>query len=348
MSGGGVFDREGRLIAVHNGANPRIEVVRSQWEQLLGETGLPPAQADAKPIVRDEVANRCLRMAVVIEHDHGQVAMGTIVDRGGLVLTKSSVVGDEVKCRLHDGREVAGKVIRRLRGHDLALVKLDGVTDLDAVRWSAPQKHLVGTAVWAPMGKGRRPTGIISTIPRAIGREPAWKGEGLVASPDGPLFNGNPRSLRATFQKGDIVSAIDGRETPTIDALKKASHSVAERIYVGEPVAITLKREGKETRQVIPYPAAVRDLPWPWESVRRSGFDAVLTSDLSVSGTDCGGPVLTLDGEFIGISIASMRTVDDGRALKKFDPKKFHATRRYGGVYVVPAAAVKEMLSQPQ
>ena len=350
MSGGGVFDREGRLIAVHNGVNRRIEVVKSQWDQLLGETGLPPAQVDAKSIVDDKVANRCSRMAVVIELDHGQVAMGTIVDRGGLVLTKSSVVGDEVKSRLHDGREVAGKVIRRLRGHDLALVKLDGVTDLDAVRWSEPHEYLVGTPVWAPTGKGRRHTGIISTVPRAIGHEPAWTGEGLVESPDGPLFNGNPRSLRDTFQKGDIVSAIDGRETPTIVALKSAAHSVAERIDVGEPVAINLKRAGMETRRVILYPtapAAMGDLPWPWESARRSGFEAVLTSDLSVSGTDCGGPVLTLDGEFVGISIASMRTVDDGRALKKFDPKKFHATRRYGGVYVVPAAAVREILSQP-
>ena len=145
MSGGGVFDREGRLIAVHSGGgNPRIEAVKAQWDRLIAETQLISAHDGAKLAVDGDVAHRCAHGGGH-RHDGKQVAMGTIVDRSGLILTKSSLVGDEVQCRLHDGREFGGKVLRRWMEHDLALAKVDNVTDLVAATRPEPHDYPAGT-----------------------------------------------------------------------------------------------------------------------------------------------------------------------------------------------------------
>jgi S1-C subfamily serine protease len=45
-------------------------------------------------------------------------------------------------------------------------------------------------------------------------------------------------------------------------------------------------------------------------SGRRSGFPAVLQTDMVLSPKDCGGPVVDLDGNVLGISIARAGRVE--------------------------------------
>jgi S1-C subfamily serine protease len=184
MSGGGVFDREGRLVAVHcGGGNPRIEMVQAQWKQLLGEAAIKTSDSNISFPVSKEILKRCFQTVVSIERDQKRVALGTIVDKSGLVVTKSSLVGDEVPCRLHDGCVLSGKVILRWPQFDLALLQLHGAPPLAAVCFPASDNCSVGTLIWASVPGAYMTTGIIGHTARRIGLErregnslhPSWE-----------------------------------------------------------------------------------------------------------------------------------------------------------------------------
>jgi serine protease Do len=353
MSGGGVFDREGRLVAVHcGGGNPRIEMVRAQWKELLGETGLAPAKGSVTLPASDEVVKRCARVAVSVERDGKRVALGTIVDASGLLVTKSSLIPDpDAACKLADGRTVAGKVVRRWTEHDLALLKLTKVDGLAAVSFSAAGNDSVGTVVWAPTPGGGATTGIVGHGPRKVGPEPAWTAEGLVGSDRGPLFEG--KTLRDRWQfpslkPGDVLASVDRRPTATVDDLRRELKKFAESHPAGDPLRLEVVRSGAKADVVMPLPAGRPAGPQPaWESARRSGFDEVATCDLSVRATDCGGPVFTARGEFVGVCIASTVPADRAEMMPRMDKSvRASVERKLSGAYVVPAGAIKKAHSE--
>ena len=122
---------------------------------------------------------------------------------------------------------------------------------------------------------------------------------------------------------------------------------MAETTPAGDPITITVDRAGAAIRLRIPYPAAMSDLALrPWQSARRSGFDAVLTGDISINGTDCGGPVFTLDGVFVGIAVASMRPYVNPTVRQDVDPSPILSARTMAGAYIVPAKSVVNALSR--
>jgi S1-C subfamily serine protease len=351
MSGGGVFDREGRLVAVHcGGGNPRIEMVRAQWKDLLAETDLAPAKGAVMPSASADVVRRCGRSVVSVERDGKRVALGTVVGPGGLVVTKSSLVDSEVRCKLPDGRAVAGKVVHRWAGLDLALLTLSEADAVVPVEFPAAGTEVVGTVVWAPTGAGTT-TGIIGHAPRKIGPEPAWKGDGLVGSDRGPLFEGKTLRDRLRLpglKAGDVIASVDGRPTGTIDEVGRTLDRFTESHCAGDPLRVEVVRAGAKTEVVLPLPAGRRGwLQEEWESARRSGLDGVATCDLSVRGSACGGPVFTPGGEFVGVCVAS--TVPRGAAEMRARSDKSRAAaveRRLSGTYVVPVNVVRKALGE--
>ena len=57
--------------------------------------------------------------------DSKPVGIGTIVDADGWILTKASVLGGKVSCRLPGGSVVAAEERAESQEHDLALLKID-------------------------------------------------------------------------------------------------------------------------------------------------------------------------------------------------------------------------------
>jgi S1-C subfamily serine protease len=352
MSGGGVFDREGHLVAVHcGGGNPRVELVKAQWKELLGESEVAPAKSAVTLPAADEVVERCARMVVSIERDGKRVALGTIVDPSGLVVTKSSLIDSEVQCKLSDGRAVPGKVLRRWPGHDLALLRLSRGDSLVAVSWSEARNDPVGTLVWTQTPGAGTTTGIIGLAPRTIGPEPTWKGEGLVESERGPLFDGKVGKTRQQLphlKAGDVVAAIAGQPTANLDDVRRALLDFAESHQAGDPLRVEVLRAGAKVEVVMPLPSGRSDWFQPyWESARRSGFDAVATCDLAVRASSCGGPVFTPGGQFVGVCIASTIGRSDAEMMTRVDTSRWvSAERKLSGAYVIPASAIKKVLAE--
>jgi putative serine protease PepD len=125
----------------------------------------------------------------------GGVGSGVIYDPSGLVLTAHHVVSfsDEVTVVTADGTSYNGRVVGRAPERDLAIVALDGGTDLVAATIAEPGTVEVGEpaiALGSPFGFQQSVTaGIISGLDREL-ETPVGTLTGLIQT-DAPINPGN-------------------------------------------------------------------------------------------------------------------------------------------------------------
>ncbi|MCO8121526.1 serine protease [Stieleria sp. TO1_6] len=105
MSGGGVFNRQGRYVAAFMGeTHHRSEVANLQWNDLKQIESIDTATGIPHPLRMAFVAPSQGIAQSVVEWlvDSKSVGIGTIVDTGGWILTKASVLDGKLSCRLPD------------------------------------------------------------------------------------------------------------------------------------------------------------------------------------------------------------------------------------------------------
>jgi serine protease Do len=106
------------------------------------------------------------------------VGSGFIISKQGYILTNNHVVedADQIKVKLANGKEYDGKVVGRDPKTDLALVKIDGASDLHPLAMGNSDELQVGSwvvAVGSPFGLEETVTaGIVSAKGRVIGSGP--------------------------------------------------------------------------------------------------------------------------------------------------------------------------------
>ncbi len=106
------------------------------------------------------------------------VGSGFIISQDGYVLTNNHVVegADQIKVKLSDGKEYASKVVGLDPKTDLAVIKIDGVSDLHPLSLGNSETLKVGNwvmAVGSPFGLEETVTaGIVSAKGRMIGSGP--------------------------------------------------------------------------------------------------------------------------------------------------------------------------------
>ena len=103
---------------------------------------------------------------------------GFIIDQTGYIVTNNHVIegANRISAKLPSGREFTAKLVGADEATDLALLKVDGVTDLPTVAFGDDRRVRVGdwvVAVGNPFGLGGTVTaGIVSSIGRDIGNGP--------------------------------------------------------------------------------------------------------------------------------------------------------------------------------
>ncbi len=106
------------------------------------------------------------------------VGSGFIISKEGYILTNNHVVedADQIKVKLADGKQIDGRIIGRDPKTDLAMVKIDGVSDLKPLKLGDSDALKVGNwvvAVGSPFGLEQTVTaGIVSAKGRVIGSGP--------------------------------------------------------------------------------------------------------------------------------------------------------------------------------
>jgi serine protease Do len=141
---------------------------------------------------------------------------GFVIDPTGYIATNNHVISgaDDITVTLHDGRELKAKVVGADRTTDLALLKVEGASDLPAVRFGDSAKIRVGDWVMAvgnPFNLGGSVTvGVLSARNRDL-RSGPYDDYLQIDAPinrgnsGGPLFN----------MDGDVIGINTAIYSPT-------------------------------------------------------------------------------------------------------------------------------------
>lgn len=320
MSGGGVFNRDGRYVAAFLGdSHTRSEVAKVQWDDLKQIKSIDTATGMPHPLQRRFVAlSKAVAQSVVeLLVDSKPVSLGTIVDADGWILTKASVLNGKLSCRLPDQSVVVVEKRAESQEHDLALLKIE-VAGLSAAEFSDKEQPSIAQALCA-VGPGQilKP-GIVSIETRAIPPEPRWMGDATEDTPDGTMISrSTDLSIIGTkLQVDDIIVSITGHSTPNVATLTQVLETNLAGYCTGDLVSVELRRKGASMNVLTTLPPATGLPPvtgmltqnWMWDELdtpRRSGFAAVCETDIELLQQEVGCPVIDVEGRIRGIAIVS-------------------------------------------
>ena len=132
------------------------------------------------------VVSESRRATVRLLSDGQPIALGAVVDAGGLILTKASSLKQPLSCRFADGRELSARIIGVLKKYDLAMLKVQAEL-LPVVRWRVGDDPSVGTWLATPgLGKVPLAVGVSSVHRRRIPPQRGVLGISIVDSGMGP------------------------------------------------------------------------------------------------------------------------------------------------------------------
>ena len=247
-----------------------------------------------------------------------QVAVGTVVGDGTQVLTKWSEIGlnyDSIQIVGGDRREATATVLGVYQEEDVALLQLEGAR-FTPVTWSEGETPPVGRfLVAAGPGEQALKVGVVAVKERRLGEavlgvylDRTYEGDGVLVA---GVVEGSGAE-NAGIGKDDLIVALGGEEVSNVYSLQ----AILSKFEEGESQAIRILRNEKELELEIELssPAMFPQIPQVRLNAMRSmggplsvvgkGFPRVIQTDMQLKPNQCGGPVLDLKGNVIGLSIS--------------------------------------------
>jgi serine protease Do len=255
----------------------------------------------------------CAAATVRVLGDGQAIALGTVVAADGLIVTKASQLTEKLECRLADGRKLTATLIGRDEATDLALLHVDAA-NLTPVVWATEPAAPGSLAAATGPGEGPTLIGVISDVPQAMPgpmrRNPqhGWLGVTLGPAGEGPeVREVTPDSAaeKAGLKHGDQIKRLDGAEIHSADQFIET----LSKLPPNKKVTLVVGRKDQQLELEATLGRSPGRLPqdnWgggPF-SDRRWGFAAVVPHDLAIAPTDCGGPLVDIDGRCLGVNIA--------------------------------------------
>ena len=253
---------------------------------------------------------------VKLVSDGEPLALGTIVDPSGLILTKASEIEAAELLECHVGRmEIFPADILAIdERNDLALIKINAI-DLPAVDWYDRQP-LPGSFVLTPNEINQVACyGTYGTVPRSVvGSNQAFLGVGPRTSDQGVTIDTvsrNSAADRAGLLPGDIITKLGeikmGDVTDLVNTIRGRSPGESITIHylrAGEPQSTRAVLAGRDIsgERAARYKMMSRLGAIP--NRRADEFPMVFQHDCPLLPEQCGGPVTDLEGNVIGINIA--------------------------------------------
>jgi serine protease Do len=325
------------------------EAPRAAFAQQKGKQGTSSfkKESDYLAIFRDAVA-QASKSTVRVLCDASDTALGVVITADGFILTEAYDLKGKITIKLSGGQELEAKWVGHHEAHGLAMLKIDA-QGLTPIVWSDSTKAPVGHFV-ASAGTSSEPValGVVSVAAREMpapkdggkkggkgGFDPNAPNLGLttVDDPKGAKvsqlnkggkggFGGKGGGGGGGFGKGgnpptapkvkvdDIIVALGDKDIKNSESFTKE----LQKYKIGDEITLRLLRgeEELELKMKLPQPQKKQDQNQMGSvlSKRITGFPVILQHDSVVLPTDCGGPLVDLEGHVIGINISRAGRVE--------------------------------------
>ncbi len=251
------------------------------------------------------------KSTVQILAEDKQLALGTIVRENGWISTKSSEIPDTpIDVRLHDGTRAVGSVKIRRPEIDLALIKIDRER-LPAITWSTETAVPLGG--WLASADSRSlplALGVVSVLSRTVRQERSVLGIQMSGQRDTAYVENvvvGSGAEKAGVREGDVIVEIDDNRLESRPEVLEYLGTVP----AGKRLNIVVDRDGSRIAMLAQMMDLSSSLLDPTEmevnghiSARSTGFRNVIQHDTVLAPNDCGGPLIDVDGNCVGMNIA--------------------------------------------
>jgi len=258
------------------------------------------------------------KSSAVIYDGYKSIVYGVVMESNGWILTKASEIAEKKDqvVRVDQEKYEDVEVVLLNSEWDLALLKVDA-ENLTPVKWAESSKVIQGTWVVTngstSRSRRRLTVGIISAKAREIkGHSPVVMGITLEEVEEGLRIGEVSKDTgaeKAGLKKGDVITKFEG-----LPVLKREKLVDRVRDYSpGDKVNIEIKREDKTLKTELELMArhsafetreSRNDQMSGDFSKRRDSFPNVLQTDLVLNSRTVGGPLVNLEGESLGMTIA--------------------------------------------
>lgn len=268
------------------------------------------------------VAASASQSTVVVYSGDKQVALGTIVGSDGFILTKASQLDDNLKIWAN-GQEYDATVFGVHKRSDLAMLKVTA-ENLTTANFSKAPAPIIGSWL-ACAGPDEDPfsLGTVGVNVRKISATKAFVGIMSDRTPN-PDYVGvkitqvvpDSPADKADLWVNDIIIKIGDTDIKEFTDLQ----STLKKYQPGDQVEMHIKR-GEETLKVNLELADAGSFNNDFErsnqqnrmgsklSKRRQDFPKAFQHDCGLNANQCGGPIVDLTGQIVGINIARAERV---------------------------------------
>lgn len=264
-----------------------------------------------------EPVSAMTRHSIVKFNVNGEtVALGAVVDTNGLVLTKASELKPgKLTCWLATEEEVGAEVLSTDDEEDVALVRVHA-EGLKPLRWASEPVSLGEWAITPGIAETPHAVGIVSALPRKIRPQRALMGVRFEFDSPSPRIAEILRGMgaeRAGFKKGDVIIALNEiavtNRAQVVDMVsdQRAGQTLKLRVQRGdkqieaEVELMVPKFVGNNESSEAERPSAQLSGEL---SRRAAGFESAIEHDTVLPPWLCGGPLVNLEGQAIGLNIA--------------------------------------------
>jgi serine protease Do len=216
-------------------------------------------------------------------------------------LTTAGTLPADPRCRLLDGQVLAASVVGINPAFDLALLNVQRAT-LPSVRWAKDASPAAGT-ILSSVGTSEVPPaiGVVSVrrrnlpgpFPVRVSRRDARR-PGVLGKPSAAGYLVESVQLgeahEAGIRSGDVILTMAGRDIRNDENLLDCVRGRTD----GERVPVVLMRGGQ--RHDLTLSLVVQPKPFV-------GFPTFFECDMTLAPGQCGGPVVNLAGEVVGIAV---------------------------------------------